>query len=207
MNLTAKIVKIENESQLRELYGFPKERPIKKVMHSLDEHAKRFIAKSPFLVLGTFAQNGQMDVSPRGGQPGFVQVVSGRIVIPDSKGNNRLDSLINIVETGRTGTLFFIPGMDETLRANGSASISTDAAYLQHFAAERIPVKSCIVIEPEEVFLHCAKALMRSKLWAEESKIERGVLPSMGQMLKDQIGSVEAPESQEDMVKRYMKDL
>ena len=103
--------------------------------------------------------------------------------------------------------LFLIPGVDETLRLNGKAYITTDADYLDRFASESIRPKSCIVIKVEEVFLHCAKALMRSKLWMEDYRINRKDFPTMGQMLKDQLGSQEPAESHEDMVKRYQKDL
>lgn len=149
-----------------------------------------------------------MDASPRGGNPGFVKVLNSQeIVIPDAKGNNRVDSLINIVETGRIGMLFLIPGVDETLRLNGTAFITSDTKYIEMFLSEKIPVKTCLVIKVEEVFLHCAKAFMRSKLWHEDSKIERSELPTMGQMLSDQLDSDETPETQEAMVKRYQKDL
>lgn len=201
-------MKIQNESQLRELYAQPMERAVKKVMSKLDIHARNFIEKSPFLTLSTVDQDGNMDVSPRGGQVGFTKVLDDtHLAIPDSKGNNRLDSLSNIVNTGRVGSLFLIPGMDETLRVNGSAYLTTDAEILDLFDSEKNPPKTCIILEVEETFLHCAKALMRSRLWADDARMERSDMPTMGQMLKDQIGSKEQPESQEDMVKRYQKDL
>jgi PPOX class probable FMN-dependent enzyme len=201
-------MKIETENQLRELYDLPSGRAKDKVFSTLDKHAINFISKSPFIVLSTSNKNGKMDASPRGGNPGFVKVLNSQeIVIPDAKGNNRVDSLINIVETGRIGMLFLIPGVDETLRLNGAAFITSDTKYIEMFLSEKIPVKTCLVIKAEEVFLHCAKAFMRSKLWHEDSKIERSELPTMGQMLSDQSGSNETPETQEAMVKRYQKDL
>lgn len=201
-------MKIETENQLRELYDLPSGRARDKVFSILDKHAINFISKSPFIVLSTSNKNGKMDASPRGGNPGFVKVLNSQeIVIPDAKGNNRVDSLINIVETGRIGMLFLIPGVDETLRLNGAAFITSDTKYIEMFSSEKIPVKTCLVIKVEEVFLHCAKAFMRSRLWHEDSKIERSELPTMGQMLNDQSGSNETPETQEAMVKRYQKDL
>ena len=201
-------MKIENVNQLRELYDLPSGRAKDKVFSILDKHAITFISKSPFIVLSTSNKNGKMDASPRGGNPGFVKVLNSQeIVIPDAKGNNRVDSLINIVETGRIGMLFLIPGVDETLRLNGAAFITSDTKYIEMFSSEKIPVKTCLVIKVEEVFLHCAKAFMRSKLWDEDSKIQRSELPTMGQMLSDQLGSNETPETQEAMVKRYQKDL
>jgi len=201
-------MKIETENQLRELYDLPSGRARDKVFSTLDKHAINFISKSPFIVLSTSNKNGKMDASPRGGNPGFVKVLNSQeIVIPDAKGNNRVDSLINIVETGRIGMLFLIPGVDETLRLNGAAFITSDTKYIEMFSSEKISVKTCLVIKVEEVFLHCAKAFMRSRLWHEDSKIERSELPTMGQMLNDQSGSNETPETQEAMVKRYQKDL
>ena len=201
-------MKIENAQHLRDLYGFPSGRAKDKALTKLDKHAIHFIATSPFLVISTSSQVGKLDASPRGGQPGFVKVVSEtEIVIPDAKGNNRVDSIGNIVETGSIGLLFMIPGVDETLRINGQAYISTDTKYLDLFTSEKNLPKAVIVVSIEETFLHCAKAFMRSKLWDENAKIDRNSFPTMGQMLKDQLGSVDAPESREDMVARYEKDL
>ncbi|NMH85906.1 pyridoxamine 5'-phosphate oxidase family protein [Flavivirga algicola] len=201
-------MQIKTESQLRELYGFPSGRAKNKGLSSLEKHTMHFIERSPFLVMSTSNKAGELDASPRGGIPGFVKVIGKtEIVIPDAKGNNRLDSLINIVETGKVGLLFLIPGVDETLRINGQASIRTDAEYLNLFASENNPPKTCIVVTIEELFLHCAKAFMRSRLWDEKAKIDRGSFPTMGQMLKDQLGGSETPESSEAMIKRYKKDL
>lgn len=201
-------MKIENATQLRKLYGLPSERASKKQLSALDKHAVNFIEKSPFLILSTCNQHGKIDASPRGGKPGFVKMLNPQeIIIPDAKGNKLLDSLTNIVESGRVGTLFLIPGMDETLRVNGSAYISTDTALLEMFPNEKNPPKTCIVILIEEVFIHCAKALMRSKLWNVESQIDRSTFPTIGQILKDQLGTNEEPESQEAMVKRYKNNL
>lgn len=199
-------MRITNEDQLRELYGFPSGRAKHKTLTKLDKHAISFIEKSPFMMLGTTNKAGQMDASPRGGKPGFIEVLNeSELIIPDAKGNNRIDSLVNIVEHGRVASLFLLPGVDETLRINGSAYITIDPTLISRFADERI--KSCIIIEIEEVFLHCAKALMRSKLWDIEAQIKRSDFPTMGQMLKDQLNSQEDPESLADMVKRYQKDL
>ncbi|TGV04654.1 pyridoxamine 5'-phosphate oxidase family protein [Flavivirga rizhaonensis] len=201
-------MQIKTELQLRELYGFPKGRSKEKILSGLEKHAIHFIETSPFLVMSTCNSESKLDASPRGGTPGFVKVTSNtEIVIPDAKGNNIVDSISNIVETGMVGLLFLIPGVDETLRVNGHASISTDAEYLELFTSERMLPKACIVITIEEVFLHCAKAFMRSKLWDEASKIDRNSFPTMGQMLKDQLRSDEDPESREDMIERYKKDL
>jgi len=201
-------MKIENENQLRELYGFPSGRAKVKVFSTLDKHAINFISKSPFIMLSTCDKNGTMDASPRGGNPGFIKVLNNEeIIIPDAKGNNRVDSLINIVETGQVGILFLIPGVDETLRLNGTAFITTDVKYIEMFSSEKILPKSCLIINVQEMFLHCAKALMRSKLWDEKAKMNRDDFPSMGKMLKDQLNSKEPVEYQEAMISRYKKDL
>ncbi|GAA4882449.1 pyridoxamine 5'-phosphate oxidase family protein [Flaviramulus aquimarinus] len=201
-------MKIKSESQLRELYGYPKGRAKDKVLNHLEKHAIHFIETSPFLVMSTSSHDGKQDASPRGGSSGFVKVMDSKtLVIPDAKGNNRVDSISNIVETGTIGVLFLIPGINETLRINGSAYLSTDTAYLDVFTSEKNPPKACIVIRVEESFLHCAKAFMRSKLWEGSAQIDRDTFPTIGQMLKDQLGSTEAPESREAMEKRYEKDL
>jgi PPOX class probable FMN-dependent enzyme len=199
---------ITSESQLRELYGFPKGRAVTKVLSELEQHATHFIETSPFLVISTSNKEGNMDVSPRGGDPGFVRISSPtELVIPDAKGNNRLDSLVNILETGRIGILFLIPGVDETLRINGTAKISIDPKFMSLFEGEKSPPKSCLVISVDEIFLHCAKAFMRSKLWQPETHTDPNEFPSMGVMLKDQIGGPGAPETREEMVKRYQPDI
>lgn len=199
---------IDSEKELRELYAFPKGRTRDKQLETLEEHSTNFINHSPFVVISTHGLTGLVDSSPRGGKPGFAKILNERcIVIPDAKGNNRLDSLVNIIETGNIGCLFLIPGVNETLRVNGIACVSTNSEYLNLFSGERNPPKACIEITISEVFLHCAKALMRSKLWSSESHIERSALPTMGEMIKGQLALIEEPESQEDMVRRYERDL
>lgn len=170
---------ITNEIQLRSVYGYPSDRVRKKDIAFLDKHAKNFIAKSPFLVLSTSNKFGQLDASPRGGHPGFVKIYNDTLQIPDYKGNSRIDSLVNIVETGHVGILFMIPGIDETLRVNGKAKITMDTEVLKEFDCEFKPPISCIVVQVQELFLHCAKAFMRSKLWDDSSKVDVETFPSM----------------------------
>jgi PPOX class probable FMN-dependent enzyme len=159
-------------------------------------------------VLATGGAAGQLDASPRGGAPGFVQVLDRHtLLLPDAKGNNRLDSFSNIAETGRAGLLFMIPGVDETLRVNGEASLSDDAALLALFAGERNPPRLVMRLRVAEAYLHCAKALMRSRLWDSAAQVERSVLPSMGQMISDQTGGSATLESQAQMLARYAADL
>jgi len=200
---------IQDLEQLRSRYGQPKVRAVKKQLSSLDPHCRRFIAFSPFLVVSTCDETGRLDASPRGGEPGFVQVTeAGELLIPDASGNNRLDSLQNIVKTGRIGLLFMIPGVDETLRVNGKAVVSIDAddiqACLDH--QNRLPL-AVVRVDVEEAYLHCAKAYMRSRLWSQDARLPRSQLPSMNQMLHDQIGDPTEPESQESMLERYRKEI
>lgn len=199
---------IQSEEELREIYGYAKGRAKDKQLPCLEYHSRNFIAHSPFLTISTYAKSGSVDCSPRGGKPGFVKIVNDNcIILPDSKGNNRLDSLVNIIETANIGCLFVIPGVDETLRINGVAKISTSVEHLKLFSEEKNQPKTCIEISITEVFLHCAKALMRSELWSAKSKIDRSRFPSMGKMINDQL-SINTPfETQEDMIARYKNDL
>lgn len=201
-------MKITNQKQLRELYGYPKGRAKDKVLPKLDKHAINFIDTSPFLVMSTSSEAGKQDASPRGGSSGFVKVLDeNTLIIPDAKGNNRVDSISNIIETGRVGLLFLIPGVNETLRVNGSAYLSTDKSHLELFPNEQNKPIGCICVTVEESFLHCAKAFMRSKLWEVSTQIDRESFPTIGQMLKDQLGTNDAPETREAMENRYLKDL
>lgn len=199
---------IYSAQALRALYPEAKERALRKQMDSLDGHCQRFVALSPFVVLASAGANGMPDASPRGGAPGFVQAPDAHtLLIPDASGNNRLDTLHNIVETSRLGLLFMIPGVDETLRVNGEASLSTDPDLLAGFAAQDRAPRLVIRVRVTEAYLHCAKALMRSKLWSPQTMVARSVLPSMGQMLSDQIGDGLPVESQEAMLARYRAEL
>ncbi len=193
---------------LRTLYDPARERSVKKQIAFLDRHCQRVISLSPFLVMSTCSAAMQMDASPRGGAPGFVKVLDkNTILIPDAPGNNRLDSLENIIATGRAGLLFLVPGVDETLRVNGSAVLSTDAREIELCADGKRRPKIAIRIIVAEAYLHCAKALMRSKLWGDDYYVERSLLPSMGEMMRDQIGGDIPAETQEEMLKRYAADL
>jgi PPOX class probable FMN-dependent enzyme len=198
---------LETVDDLRQLYDLPSTRAVKKQLAAIDSHCKRFVELSPFVVLST-TDAVQCDASPRGGNAGFVRVVDERTLwIPDSPGNNRLDSFTNILKSGRIGLLFLIPGVDETLRVNGRARLTIDPEVLRVFTTETRACKVVIEVSVEEVFLHCAKALMRSRLCAEDARVERAVLPSMGQMLADQLCTSGRVESQEEMVSRYRRDL
>lgn len=174
-------------SSLRDCYTEPiSERARLKVQPALDGHMRQFIALSPFVCLGSSSDAGA-DVTPRGDAPGFVQVLDDRtVLIPDWPGNNRLDTLMNIEANPQVGLLFLIPGFVESLRVNGVAEISIDPSLLERWTVNGKHPRSVLRVSVREAFLHCGKALLRSKLWEDSAKVERSVLPSYGQMLKDQ---------------------
>lgn len=193
---------------LRETYAVPNARALAKQLRHLDLHCRRFVGLSPFVVIASDGGALQLDASPRGGEPGFVRVRDERtLLIPDAQGNNLLDTLTNILATGKVGLLFLVPGVDETLRINGTARLRDEEAYLQMFSADKRPPKLVIEVTVAEAFLHCGKSLMRSKLWSGETRVERSILPSMGQMLKDQTGSTAPAETQQEMVAQYIRNM
>jgi len=171
---------------LRDCYPQPLERSLRKSLTKLDAHMRHFISLSPFLCLGTSSADGG-DVTPRGDSPGFVHVLDDQtLLIPDWQGNNRLDSLTNVVANPNVGLLFLIPGINETLRVNGVSEISMEPALLERWTVNGKHPRSAMRVTVREAYLHCAKALMRSKLWDDDYRIERTELPSYAQMLKDQ---------------------
>ena len=177
---------IDTVDDLRGCYPPPLERSLRKSLTKLDEHMRRFISLSPFLCLGTSGSGGG-DVTPRGDSPGFVHVLDDQtLLIPDWPGNNRLDSLTNVVANPNVGLLFFVPGVNETLRVNGVAEVTMEPALLEQWTVNGKHPRSAMRVTVREAYLHCAKALMRSKLWEDDYRIERKELPSYAQMLKDQ---------------------
>ena len=199
---------IQTIEQLRSLYAPAKERAVKKQLSALDVHCQRFIELSPFVVLSSIGLDHILDASPRGGAPGFVKSVDAHtLLIPDSPGNNRLDTLENIIHTGKVGMLFLIPGMDETLRVNGTASLTVAPADLEQCTTEIRAPKLVIKVVVRQAYLHCAKAFMRSKLWDSQSHIERALMPSMGEMINEQAQMTTPSETQEEMLARYRAEL
>ena len=172
--------------ELRGCYPQPLERSLRKSLPKLDAHMRRFIGLSPFLCLGTSGPGGA-DVTPRGDSPGFVHVLDDQtLLIPDWPGNNRLDSLTNVVTDANVGLLFLIPGVNETLRVNGVAEVIMEPALLERWTVNGKHPRSAMRVTVREAYLHCAKALMRSKLWNDDYRVERTELPTYAQMLKDQ---------------------
>jgi PPOX class probable FMN-dependent enzyme len=177
---------IEDLATLRSGYAEPHERSVRKTLPALDHHMREFIALSPFLVLGTSSAEGA-DVSPRGDRPGFVQVADDRtLLIPDWPGNNRLDSLANVVVNPQVALLLFVPGVDETLRVNGTAEVTVDAELIARWNVNGRHPKSVLRVHVREAFLHCGKAVLRSRLWKDDFVVSRDRLAPYGQMLKDQ---------------------
>jgi len=200
--------RIETVEQLRAVYAAPTELAIRKQLSALDRHCRRFIELSPFVLLGTSDAAGRHDVTPRGGPPGQVAVLDDRrLAIPDWPGNNRLDALTNMLERPKIGLLFMIPGIDETLRVNGSVEIRVDEDLLRRFETNGKLPRSVLVIAVEEAYLQCAKALMRSKLWSPEVQVERRVLPSISEMIKDQLSLDTPAATQAEVTERYAKIL
>lgn len=193
---------------LRALYGNPGGLAARKTLDRLDKHCRSFIAHSPFLVLGTAAADRTADVSPRGDAPGFVAVLDDRtLLLPDRPGNRRIDSLTNVVENPEVALIFFVPGVSETLRVNGRAAITQDATLLAPCAVQgKVPV-SGLLIHVREAFLHCAKALIRSKLWDPAAQVERRALPTLGQMLADQIADTDAAQTDKRIDESYKTAL
>lgn len=192
---------IRDLAGLRALYPPAQGLAVQKTLDHLDAHARAFIARSPFLTIGTQGADGRADVSPRGDPCGFVHVIDSKtLAIPDRPGNNRLDTLENIVANPSVGLLFLVPGFDDTLRVNGRAHLSADPALLAGMAVNgRVP-KLAIVVDVAEVFLHCAKAFRRSGLWDPAARQDRREMPSLVKMILDQtVGAPEDPAKQAEL--------
>jgi PPOX class probable FMN-dependent enzyme len=174
---------LRDEAELDEVYPPPEDNAVRKDVGRLDELCERLIAASPMVMIATFATAGACDVTPRGGPAGFVSVLDERLLaIPDATGNRRLDSMRNIVQTGRAGLLFLIPGRTTTLRVNGRACVSTDPELLGSLHAVGKPPRAAIVVEAQEVYAHCPKAFVRSGLWKPQTWPDAGTLPTSAEV-------------------------
>ena len=194
-------------SDLKTIYPKPTPRVIAKARPEIDVHARKFIAMSPFCVLATSGSDGSVDASPRGGNPGFVHVVSPtQLLMPDRSGNNRIDSFKNIVEgSGFVQLIFFVPGIDETLRVGGKGKVSVDLDLMASMVEFGKPPRAVLHIDVHEAYFHCGKALMRAKLWSAD-RVERAVMPSISEVIHDQT-SLGEPESQAVVYERYKTQL
>jgi PPOX class probable FMN-dependent enzyme len=189
---------IESLEEVRGIYPHPGERVLRKKQTQLDEHCRGLIALSPFVLMATASADGACDASPKGGPPGFVRVLDDHhLVVPDATGNRILDGLQNILENAHVGLLFLVPGMGETLRVNGRAHLTGDPELIADGATGGRPPALGVMVEVQEAYLHCAKALIRSSLWEPQSWPEADALPSAARIFSDhgRVGDVAAVEA------------
>lgn len=193
-------------AELDRLYGTVARPSLAKVTDHIHPAYRPFITASPFVALATSGTEG-MDVSPRGDPAGFIEIEDEKtLLLPDRRGNNRIDSLRNILHDNRVALLFLIPGIGETLRINGTAQISTDPALLQRFAINDQLPKTVLRISVEKVFFQCSRAIIRSKLWAPDAQIPRSSLPSTGSILK-QIAEIDGDAYDKALPERLKNSL
>src|SRR5262249_1553138 len=186
------MTQIETLSELTSFYGEPSFLAARKDLGHIDAHARAFISRSPFLVLSTADANGWPDASPRGDAPGFVAVDgSGTLLIPDRPGNNRVDSFHNLIANPKVGLLFLIPGHSHSLRVNGTARLLTDQELCMRLSMQGKPARAIIEVTASQVFFHCGKSLIRSRLWDPAQWPDRTGLASLGAALADQIGTID----------------
>ena len=199
---------IEDPRRLREIYGEPNERAVKKQLSRFDQYSRDFIARSPFLVIASSDPSGRCDASPKGDAPGFVRVIDDTtLLIPDRIGNNRVDTLGNLIARPGVGLIFFVPGITETLRVNGQARITTDPALLEPLAVNGKVPRSGILVTAEEIYFHCGKALIRSDLWNPEKQLRRGDFPLIGRVIANQIGGISPEEAELATAESYKNRL
>jgi PPOX class probable FMN-dependent enzyme len=192
---------VTTHEELRAHYKPIHDAAVRKEMRSLDAHSRNFIARSPFVLIGSSDGNGNADVTPKGDKPGFVAVLDDiTLAIPDRPGNNRLDTLENIIINPAVGLLFLIPGMNETLRINGEARVTLDGALRERLSVEGKAPQSVVVVKIKAVYMHCAKAFMRSNLWAPETWRPRSEMPTLGEIMRDQMALAGTAEQNDKML-------
>lgn len=193
---------------VRAHYGEPSHRAKAKQLAQLDRHARTFIGLSPFLVIASSDAHGRGDATPRGDAPGFVAVLDdATLLIPDRPGNRRVDTMLNVAENPGIGLLFLVPGINETLRVNGRARMTADAGLLKPLAAHGKDPVAGLLVQVEEVYFHCGKALIRSRLWDPDTRVERSCFPSLGRLLADQIAGTDLAESERSIEEGYRTKL
>jgi uncharacterized protein len=199
---------IEGFDQIRSLYGEPAERAVKKQLPRLEKHSCAFIALSPFMVIASADPSGRCDASPKGDAPGFVKVLDDQtLLIPDRLGNNRIDTIGNLMACPGVGLIFFVPGLRETLRVNGRARVTTDPALLEPCTVQGKAPRSGILVTAEEVYFHCGKALIRSDLWNPEKHVRQSDFPSLGRIITEQIGTGNVEEAERYTAESYRTRL
>lgn len=202
------MTEITGTERLREVYDQPAETATKKILSRLDAHCRRFIALSPYLTIASTGPAGA-DCSPRGDEPGFVQVVDDHtLLLPDRRGNNLLDTLQNVLQHPQVGLLFLVPGLNETLRVNGKARILTDPAVLQAMAIKgKIVPNSAMQIAVEQVYFHCGRSILRADLWNPQKKVGRDAFPLLGTVLADQVAGVDPEATNKRLEVAYTTNL
>jgi PPOX class probable FMN-dependent enzyme len=189
---------VSTVTDLRAIYGTPSPNSlaVRCVLPCLDEHHRAFIALSPFVVIASADAQGFPDVSPRGDLPGFVAVPDDHtLLLPDRPGNKKLLTLSNILENPKVALIFLVPGREDSLRVNGRAQITTDPTLLAPLAVQGKDPRSALIVTVEQAWLHCGKALIRSRLWEAEAHVAPDALPTLGKMLADQIAGLDAAEA------------
>lgn len=192
---------VRNELDLRSEFPATHDIAVKKCLDHVDAHARSFIERSPFVCVGTQSKDGTADVSPRGDPRGFVKILDHKtLLIPDRPGNNRLDTLSNIITNPKVGLLFLVPGFEDTMRVNGTAQLTRDPDLLALMTVnERVP-GIAIAVHVDEVFIHCAKALRRSRLWDADLHQDRNDVASLMKIILDQTtGAPSDPEEQKQL--------
>ena len=200
---------IDSVEKLRAVYRPPRARSGLKVLDHLDVHCRNFLALSPLCVISSSRADGRADASPRGDLPGsLAHVLDERtLLLPDRPGNRQLDTLTNLVERPHAGLVFFVPGLNETLRINGRVEIVTEREFLAPLAVRgRLPIL-VLKVTVEEAYLHCAKALVRARIWEPEARVERSRFPTYGRVLADQIAGADAAEIDADSAESARTDL
>jgi len=193
---------------LRTVYPMPSERVANKVLPHLGHYMREFIELSPFVIVATSGEGGKIDASPRGDAPGFVRVVDDKTLhLPDRPGNNRLDSSHNLLSDSHVGMIFFVPGVDESLRVNGRAVITFEQELCEANAAGGKAARAVWVIAVDEAFFHCGKALIRSDLWNPEKRVERSTFPTYGKICADQFGGKTKEEYEKELEESYRTRL
>jgi hypothetical protein len=199
---------VQTADDLRAHFGQINPLAEKKVLDRLDKFCRDFIALSPFLVLASSDGRGNADASPRGDGPGFVAVLDDRtLLIPDRRGNNRVDTFGNVMASPGVGLIFFVPGINETLRINGRAEISQDPALLTPLAAQNVAPLIGLKVTVDECYFHCGKALIRSKLWNPAAQVERHRFPTLGRIIAEQTAAVSVADAEKTMEEAYRTRL
>jgi PPOX class probable FMN-dependent enzyme len=202
------VAHIDDPDELRAHIGAVNPLAERKVLPALDQFCRDFIALSPFLVLASVDRAGAADASPRGDAPGFVRVLDDKtLLIPDRRGNNRVDTFGNIISAPSVGLIFMVPGINETLRVNGRASVTRDPSLLEpSVVQERVPTIG-LLVSVDEVFFHCGKALIRSKLWDPSTQVERNRFPTLGRIVAEQTKAIGVAEAEANLEEAYRSRL